>query len=169
MRFHLLFISMFFCAMLTAFALQAQSITPLSEKTENITYFSTMGQSIYVPVYSHVYVLGKKKRLLETTLSIRNTDSENEIIIKSVKYYNTEGQEVESYLSTPYTLNPLATTEFIVEQNDSRGGSGANFIVKWQAKKKVIKPIVEAVMIGISGTQAISLIRSGHVIEEYDN
>ncbi|MCB1804882.1 MAG: DUF3124 domain-containing protein, partial [Candidatus Competibacteraceae bacterium] len=36
-----------------------------------------VGQIIYVPVYSHVYLSGVGKRELATTLSIRNTDPDN--------------------------------------------------------------------------------------------
>ena len=134
--------------------------------TINQTDF-VMGETIYVPVYSHIYVRGKNKRLLETTLSIRNTDMENEIVVTSVRYYDTDGKEIEVYLDRPHRLSPLATTEFIVEQNDPRGGSGANFIVQWGAKEQVTQPIVEAVMVGISGTQAVSFIRGGYVIKAY--
>ena len=126
-----------------------------------------IGETIYVPVYSHIYVRGKNKRMIETTLSIRNTDMNNEIIVSSVRYYDTDGKEVEVYLDAPYRLLPLATTEFVVEQNDMRGGSGANFVVKWAAPVNVAKPIVEAVMVGISGTHSVSFIRSGHVIEAF--
>ena len=122
------------------------------------------GEIIYVPAYSYIYARGGKKRLLEVTLSIRNTDPQREIILTSIRYYDAAGVLLESYLERPHRLTPLATTEIIVEQNDPRGGSGANFIVEWVAESKVAQPIVEAVMIGISGQQGLSFIRSGQVI-----
>ena len=51
-----------------------------------------VGQIIYVPVYSHVYLSGVGKRELATTLSIRNTDPDNPIIVQSVTYYGTDGK-----------------------------------------------------------------------------
>jgi len=45
------------------------------------------GQTIYVPVYSHIYHDdGKKTFNLAATLSIRNTDLENPIVITFVRY-----------------------------------------------------------------------------------
>jgi len=63
-------------------------------------------------------------------------------------------------------LAPLATTEFFVPEQDSSGGSGANFIVEWVAEKKQVNtPIIEAVMISTSGQQGISFVRSGQVVQ----
>ena len=128
-----------------------------------------VGQIIYVPVYSHVYLSGVGKRELATTLSIRNTDPDNPIIVQSVTYYGTDGKLLQHYLNDSHTLAPLATAEFIIDQKDTRGGSGANFIVKWVAEQAVNDPIIEAVMAGISGTQGLSFIRNGHVIEDIDS
>jgi len=52
-----------------------------------------------------------------------------------------------------------------VKEQDTSGGSGANFIVKWTAQQGVTKPVVEAVMI-TAFHQGISLISPGRVIEE---
>jgi hypothetical protein len=45
----------------------------------------TNGQSIYVPVYSHVYYfVGKKQYPIATTLSIRNTEPKHPIPLRDV-------------------------------------------------------------------------------------
>ena len=123
-----------------------------------------LGQTLYVPIYSHVYYSGGRPFLLEATLSIRNTDMDSAIVVTAVDYYDTAGKLRRKFLDAPYRLGPLATIEYLVEQRETSGGSGANFIVQWQAKQAVSEPIVEAVMVGTAGAQAISFHSSGKVI-----
>jgi len=52
---------------------------------------------------------------LAATLSIRNTDVTNSIIITSVRYYNSDGKLVKQYLS-PIQLGALASTDFFVKK-----------------------------------------------------
>ncbi|MEL7038880.1 MAG: DUF3124 domain-containing protein [Cyanobacteria bacterium J06592_8] len=126
-----------------------------------------VGQVIYVPVYSHIYYMNTRQIYnLATTLSVRNTDQNREIIIKTVNYYNTEGQLVQSYLEQGIRLSPLASTDFFVEQSNSKGGAGANFIVEWVAEEAVTEPIIEAVSIGTAGTQGIAFTSSGKVLKK---
>lgn len=122
------------------------------------------GQTVYVPVYSHIYADGGKPYLLETTLSIRNLDPHRPISIKSVKYFDTQGAMVKEYLNGAMTLSALATAEFLVEQQDISGGSGANFIVVWDADEVVYEPLVEAVMVGFSDSKSISFTSPGRAL-----
>ena len=129
-----------------------------------------VGQTIYVPVYSHVYFLNKQRTYrLAANVSVHNTDLEIPIIIKTVKYYDTKGKLLDDYLPNPVKLSPLASTDFFIEQNDPRGGLGANFIIEWVAEKKVSAPIIESVMIGTAGTQGVSFLSTGRVVKEYQN
>lgn len=84
-----------------------------------------VGQVIYVPAYSHVYLSGLGKRELAITLSIRNTDLEHPIFIQSVRYYDTGGKLLEDYLADDHALTPLATAEFIIDQKDTREAAQA--------------------------------------------
>lgn len=124
------------------------------------------GQTVYVPAYSHIYHRNGSPILLTITLSIRNTSLEHELFIESVRYFDTGGKEVKSYLKKPVRLAPLATTEILVEQDDKAGGSGANFIVQWVSDKAVTNPIIESVMIDTNRQQGISFARGGTVIRE---
>ena len=124
------------------------------------------GQLVYVPAYSHIYHKDGSPTLLTITLSIRNTSLNHPIVIDSVRYFDTTGKEVKSYLKKPIRLAPLATTEFLVERDDTSGGSGANFLVQWAAENFVSAPVIEAVMIDTEIQQGISFVRSGTVIEE---
>jgi hypothetical protein len=129
-----------------------------------------MGQTIYVPVYSHIYYENQKKVLyLSATLSIRNTDLSNPIIITSVRYYDTGGKLIKQYLEDPVELRSLASTDFVVERTDTSGGLGANFIVDWIARKEVSEPVVEAVMISAVSSQGISFVSPGRVIKNHNN
>jgi len=127
---------------------------------------AVQGQIVYVPAYSHIYHDDGAPYLLTITLSVRNTSIKHEIIVKSVRYFDTKGKDVKSYLAKPLRLAPLATTEFLVERNDVSGGSGANFLVEWVANEVVSEPIIEAVMVDTKGQQGISFARSGKTIQE---
>jgi hypothetical protein len=122
--------------------------------------------SVYVPVYSHIYYRDEHRFVnLAITLSVRNTDADHPIAVRSVRYYDTDGRLVRTYVSEPARLAPMATREFIVEEEDSSGGSGANFVVDWSAAQAVSEPVVEAVMIGTTGGQGISFTSVGRTLE----
>ena len=125
------------------------------------------GQVVYVPAYSHVYHSDGKPNLLTITLSVRNTSLKDEIIVKSVRYFNTKGKEVKAYLQKPVRLPALGTTEIIVEREDTSGGSGANFLVEWYATTPVTAPLIESVMIDTNSQQGISFVLRGSVISEF--
>ena len=124
------------------------------------------GQLIYVPAYSHVYHGGGEPYQLTITLSIRNTSRTSEIVVDSVRYFDTKGKEVKSYLERPAKLPALGTTEVVVSSADTSGGSGANFLVAWHAKRPVSEPLVEAVMISTTSQQGISFARRGVVVQQ---
>jgi hypothetical protein len=126
---------------------------------------------LYVPVYSHIYYGGKayggRRRFeLAVTLSIRNTDPQQPITVLSARYYDSDGKLLQDYLAQPLRLGPLASTEVFVEESDVRGGAGANFLVEWRAAEPVNTPVVEAVMIGTSGTQGLSFVSPSRVISQ---
>ncbi len=142
-------------------------IPPQTETAEIPSKAVVAGQMVYVPVYSHIYAKGGKPFLLEATLSIRNSDPQENITIASVRYYDTHGKLIRDYLEKPMPLKPLATTEFLVAQKELEGGSGANFIVEWISDTMVNKPVIEAVMVGIDGQTSISFVRTGIAIEKH--
>ncbi len=125
-------------------------------------------QTVYVPVYSHIYADERYRDTpfqLTATLSIRNTDPDNAFTLKSVNYYDSEGVLLQHYLDKPLTIAPLNSTRYIVRESESKGGSGAKFLVEWEAKSAVIEPIIESVMIGTKMQQGISFISTGRVIK----
>jgi Protein of unknown function (DUF3124) len=127
------------------------------------------GQTVYVPIYSHIYHHNNRDNAIDlsATLSIRNTDLKNSIIITAVSYYDTKGQLLRNEIQSPVELRSLASTDFFIGANDTSGGAGANFIVEWIAQTMVDEPIIEAVMISTSSTQGISFISQGKVLQQH--
>jgi len=125
-----------------------------------------IGQVLYVPIYSHITMVEEGRTInLTSTLSIRNTDRQRPMIIVSVDYYDTQGALVNAYLADPVELGPLASTEFVVPQNDISGGLGASFLVEWVATTALSDPVIEAIMINTQGNQGLSFLSPGRVIE----
>jgi hypothetical protein len=125
----------------------------------------SMGQTIYVPAYSHIYSGNiENPFLLAVTLSIRNIDPHNKIRITIVDYYGTEGKLIKKYIDHPVTLKPLESLRYVIPEKDKSGGSGANFIVEWKSDNLVNPPIVESIMIGTQIQQGISFTSRGRVI-----
>ena len=127
-----------------------------------------LGQTVYVPVYSHIYADDRYRNtpfLLTATLSIRNTDPDKPLTLKSVNYYDSEGRPLHQYLDKPMNIGPLGSTYYVVPESESKGGAGAKFLVEWEAPAAVIEPIIESVMIGTKMQQGISFISTGRVIK----
>ena len=129
------------------------------------------GQTIYLPVYSHVYHgelnrQGKpEETLVSTHVSIRNADPAVAIRLSSARYYDTNGKHVRNYLPTPVTVPPLGTHELFVPRSDTAGGSGANFLIVWTAETPANPPIVEALHADIREARTLMLHTSGVVIK----
>ncbi|MCX2983425.1 DUF3124 domain-containing protein [Halieaceae bacterium IMCC14734] len=115
----------------------------------------------YVPVYSHIYAMGGEPFLLEATLSIRNPDPLHAMEISAIDLYDTSGKQVRSYLDSPVSLAPMATADYLLERTDSKGGSGANFVVQWSSPRNGARALMESVMIGSQDDLYISFSSRG--------
>lgn len=128
------------------------------------------GQTVYVPVYSHIWhgnldSRGKPQMLLlSSMLSVRNTDPASGIAVTSVRYYDTSGKMLREHLAAPATLGPMASTDFFVEHKDDTGGTGANFLVEWKADRPVNAPIIEAVNAYFFGPHSLAFTSPGKPI-----
>jgi len=131
------------------------------------------GQTLYLPVYSKIWhgdrvIEGQYPidRLLSALISIRNTSLKTPIKIISARYYSTEGKLLKEYLPKPVVVNAMGTLELFVERKESEGGSGANFIIQWDAAAPTNPPLVEAVHADIkTGMQALVFITTAHPIQ----
>jgi hypothetical protein len=118
-------------------------------------------QSLYLPIYSHMLYgnLGKKNTashvLLSALVSIRNTDPKRPLRVLSAKYFDTQGKLIGERVPSPVLLPPLGTLELFVELNDASGGSGANFVIKWEAEQPINPPLVESLHANMDGGKAV--------------
>ena len=121
-----------------------------------------------MPVYSHIYIGDKERPFnLAVTLSIRNTDPRGILKLTAVDYYDTDGHLVRHYLDAPVEMKPLASMRYVVAEKDVEGGSGANFLVRWEALDAINVPVVESVMIGAQSGQGISFTSQSREIQEH--
>jgi hypothetical protein len=130
------------------------------------------GQSLYLPIYSHLYHgdvnprTGKpSETLVSTHISIRNTDPVTGMRVVSARYYNTEGRLLREFLPKPQAIPPLGTYELYVPRSDSSGGSGANFIIDWVADKPVNPPLVEALHADIREARTLLFVTTARPIQ----
>lgn len=123
-------------------------------------------ESIYVPVYSTIYYENKGRTLeLTATVSVRNTDLKNRIVLRAVDYYGTDGKLLKSYLTEPVEVLPMSAADFVIARTDVSGGTGANFVVNWVSEAKVSPPLAEAVMVSTGSSQSISFVSRGQTIK----
>lgn len=130
------------------------------------------GQSLYLPIYSHLYHgdvhprTGKpSETLVSTHVSIRNTDMKATLRVTSARYYNTDGALLREYLPAPKSVPPLGTLELYVPRSDSSGGSGANFIIDWSADRPINPPLVEALHADIREARTLLFVTTGRPIQ----
>jgi hypothetical protein len=104
------------------------------------------------------------KNRMSVLVSIRNTSLRKPIRLLSARYYDTDGKLLREYVEAPRTIGPLGTLELFVEQRESEGGSGANFVIQWDASLPTNPPLVEAVHVDIQGSRTLSFITTGRPI-----
>lgn len=130
-------------------------------------YHLSRGQTLYVPVYANIFSAPRKIPFnLATMLSIRNTDMVHAITVASADYYDTRGRLLRRFYQRPFTLAPLESTYVYIAADDTQGGAGANFIVRWYASREVNAPLVESVMTGMKSGQGISFTGPAREIRE---
>lgn len=120
----------------------------------------------YIPIYSDIYTrTTSEKILLTATLSIRNTSLKDSIFINDIDYYNSAGDLIREYLEGSIFLKPMQSIEYVIAEKDKTGGTGANFIVNWEASRN-IKPVFQGVMISTAGQHGISFVTDGYSIRQ---
>lgn len=142
-----------------------EGITPVNWKnrtTKINPQDSLSNGSTYLSIYSKIYSVTEHRSInLTVTASLRNISSSDTIFITKSDYYNTEGDLIRSYLKEPIFIKPHETIEIIIDEKDTYGGSGANFIFEWAHPKNSPDPVFDAVMISTSGQQGISFTTQG--------
>lgn len=133
-------------------------VLSLGMNTANAAEDLSQGQTLYLPIYSHIWhgnkiVDGKYpvKSQVSALVSIRNTSLKTPIRITTARYYSTDGKLLKEFLPKPVEIGVMGTLELFVERKESEGGSGANFIIQWDAASTTNPPVVEAVHADIKG------------------
>ena len=116
----------------------------------------------YVPAYSSVSMSeGRLRADFSVTLSVHNASETQLLVVRRIAYFDTAGALVENYLKAPVALKPFSTIEVFVPASDSRGGTGANFVVDWAATGEIAEPVVEALMMGSLANRHYAFISQG--------
>jgi hypothetical protein len=123
--------------------------------------------ALYAPAYSSLFSGAGRARVdFAVTLSVHNVSADRPVVLESVVYYDTAGRAVETYLPRAVALKPFGTIQFFVPRDDVRGGTGANFVVRWRgADARVEAPHVETVMIGVANNQSLAFVVPARPIE----
>ncbi|WP_162944989.1 DUF3124 domain-containing protein [Flavisolibacter nicotianae] len=140
----------------------AQYPTEEYEYTSLDTAKAKVHTTVYVPIYSHSYMVnGKRPTDFAATLSIRSTDFRDSIFVSNIDYYNSKGELIKKYINKVLLLKPMHSSEFIVEEADRAGGAGAYFIVNWSSKYGISEPLVQAIMLSTDGSLGFSFKTDG--------
>jgi hypothetical protein len=119
------------------------------------------GQHLYLPIYSIVQYgdrdrSGAARELpVSSLVSVHNTDLDRPIRLLAARFYATDGKFLRDFVPSPRVLKPMETVEFLVERRDVVGGSGANFVIQWEAAEPVSPPLVQALHVEMQTNRAI--------------
>jgi hypothetical protein len=137
----------------------------LGPVTEAVRQAAGQRGRIYVPAHSSVYWgFDRVESEMAITLYVRNVNERKGVVIESVRYFDSTGKLVRSYVEQPGVLGPMATADYVIQRLDTTGGTGASFLVEWSGAAEGEAPMVEAVMLGQHGNLGISLSSVGRAL-----
>jgi hypothetical protein len=137
-------------------------LKPLADPTR---YSPKVRQVVYVPSYAFIYWgFNEQVANLAATLSIRNVNLRDTIVVHSVRYFDSDGKELRNFVPAPAELGPLATADFVIQRDDNSGGTGASFLVEWSSAGDVDEPVIETVMVGQHGNSDVSITGLGRAL-----
>lgn len=113
----------------------------------------------YLSIYSQIYSISEHKiHNLTAMISLRNTSDLDTVYVLRAEYYDTHGKSIRKYFDKPIFLAPMETAEIIIDEIDTTGGTGSNFIFEWKIPKNCPEPLFEGVMNSTMGQQGLSFI-----------
>ena len=128
------------------------------------------GQTMYLPIYSHIWH-GDRDRsgepartLMSVSVSIRNTDPVKAIRVVSAQYHDSEGKKLRAYVAAPRSIPPLGAYELFVPRSDDTGGSGANFVIRWESDTPASPPVVEGFHANLPAGRSIAFTTTARPI-----
>jgi hypothetical protein len=127
---------------------------------------SLVSGSTYLSTYAEIYKYSEKEyEALTATISIRNINKQDRVFIQNIEYFNTHGARIKSYIAQSIYIEPMETLEIVINQLDTEGGTGANFVFDWSVKPGTNDPLFEGVMVSNSGNQGFAFVTHGKKIE----
>ncbi len=108
-----------------------------------VTAGRSLGQSLYLPVYSHIWHR-----------------------VVSAQYYDTDGKKLRKYVPTAQAIPPMGTLELFVPRSDDTGGSGANFVIQWKSDTPASPPMVEGIHANLPAGRSIAFISSARALPD---
>ena len=147
---------------------EISSIDPVNWEKRRVTIDISdslrIGQS-YLPVYSEIYSESEHLTInLTATVSLRNINPSESIYLNKAAYYDTKGNLIRTYFDYPIYIKPLETIEIVIDERDTTGGAGANFVFDWTINESLHEPFFEAVMISTIEQLGISFTTQGVTI-----
>lgn len=109
-----------------------------------------INESVYVPAYSDLYYESQEKKTFFTViLSLRNISFTDTLYFTNIDYYSSHGKLLRKYIEHVLVLRPMESMEYIVEEAEKEGGTGANFVVSYSANSTLKNhPFIETIMMG---------------------
>tara|TARA_R110002153_G_scaffold39181_2_gene112981 strand:- start:8298 stop:8819 length:522 start_codon:yes stop_codon:yes gene_type:complete len=127
---------------------------------------SLVSGSTYLSTYAEIYKYSEDEyEALTATISIRNINKQGRVFIQNIEYFNTHGVRIKSYIAQSIYIEPMETLEIVINQLDTEGGTGANFVFDWSIKPGTNDPLFEGVMVSNSGNQGFAFVTHGRKIE----
>jgi hypothetical protein len=128
------------------------------------------GQHLYLPIYAIVQYgnldrSGTARELpVSALVSFHNTDPDKPVRLLAARYYATDGKFLRDYITSVRVVKPMETVELLVERREVAGGSGANFLIQWEAAAPVSPPLVQALHVEMQTNRAIVFVTDAVLI-----
>ena len=126
------------------------------------------GVAVYLPAVGSMRSSSGQELLLETRLSVRNTDPQASLQITTARAFDREGRELASLLTRPQEVGPMQALLLPLHSNADQASTArleiASFVLEWSADGAINRPLIEAILIGKSGS---IVIRRGKPIERW--
>ncbi len=120
----------------------------------------------YLSIYSQIFSLTEHKtHNLTVMVSLRNMSDKDTIYMDTAHFYDTHGKLLHDYFIKPIYLAPLETIEIVIDETDTAGGTGGNFIFEWKIPESCPEPLFEAIMSSTTSQQGLSLITEAKRID----
>jgi hypothetical protein len=120
----------------------------------------------YLSIYSQIFSLTEHKtHNLTVMVSLRNRSDKDTIYMDNARFYDTHGKLIHNYFVKPIYLAPLETLEIVIDETDTAGGTGGNFIFEWKIPKTCPEPLFEAIMSSTTSQQGLSFVTEAKRID----